>query len=104
MFELCSKFSLFLILFLLQYSASLFNKLLGGFLVQKSVPQGAATTVYGCVAPYLSTDAMRGVYLEDCRASLPTTDAGLDEDKKMRQELWRVTDEQLTAACLKAGL
>ena len=46
----------------------------------------------------------RGAYLEDCRLSQPTVEDGVDEDRKLREGLWRATEEQLAAAVKKAGL
>ena len=40
------------------FSASLFNKVLGNFIASKTIPQGAATTVYACVCPGIGTDAV----------------------------------------------
>ena len=73
-------------------------------MAQKSIPQGAATTVFACVAPGVGTEGVRGAYLEDCRASLPSTKAGVDADGCLREALWTATDAQLTEALAKAGL
>lgn len=40
------------------YSQSAFNRILGNFIASKTIPQGAATTVYACVAPGIGTDAV----------------------------------------------
>ena len=56
---------------LLPSVASWFNSLLLPFLKDKTIPQGAATTVYACVAPDL--EGMRaGAYLSDCKVELPS--------------------------------
>lgn len=83
--------------------ASAFNRMLGGFIKDKTVPQGAATTVFACVCPRIGTEGLRGAYLKDCSPAPPTS-AGQDEDKKVRRELWKVTDQQLQEALVKAGL
>lgn len=86
------------------------------------MPQGAATTIYACVCPRISTDYLRGAYLKgigdccskegcilmdlpylDCGPASPTKD-GQDVDKKLRQELWKVTEQELNEALAKAGL
>jgi NAD(P)-dependent dehydrogenase (short-subunit alcohol dehydrogenase family) len=82
---------------------STLNRIVGCVVTSKSIPQGAATTVWACVAPRVGTDALRGAYLEDCRVSVPST-AGLDSDKKLRAALWAATEEQLREAVSKAGL
>lgn len=82
---------------------SMFNRLLGGFIKDKTVPQGAATTVYGCLCPRVATDGMRGAYLTDCGPTMPSN-MGQDADKKLREALWKVTEEQLAAAVKKANL
>jgi retinol dehydrogenase 12 len=85
------------------WRASAFNRLLGRFIKDKTVPQGAATTLYGCLSPRMDTLGTRGAYLSDCAPVLPSKE-GEDADKKLRQELWKVTEEQLDAALAKAGL
>ncbi len=63
----------------------------------KTIPQGAATTVWACVAPRVSTDGLRGAYLADCGPLLPC-EAGQDNDKSLRKKLWEVTEKQLDEA------
>jgi hypothetical protein len=41
--------------------------------------------------------------LEDCRLSQPRTADGRDEDGKLREALWKATEEQLAEAAAKAG-
>ena len=73
------------------------------FVQDKTIPQGAATTVWACVAPKVSTDGVRGAYCADCGPILPNP-AGQDVDKTMRKKLWETTDQQLDEAVAKAGL
>lgn len=40
------------------HSASLFNRIVGNLIPAKSIPQGAATTVYACVAPGVATEGV----------------------------------------------
>ena len=122
----------------------MFNRIAGSMIASKTIPQGAATTIYACVAPGIGTDGVsqvscqllflisipsvlfyyimlyflyfifcafdvidtqsRGAYLEDCRVSQPRTEAGRDPDGKLRDALWKATEEQLDAAIAKAGL
>jgi len=86
------------------WRASMFNRIAGSMIASKTIPQGAATTIYACVAPGIGTDGSRGAYLEDCRVSQPRTEAGRDPDGKLRDALWKATEEQLDAAIAKAGL
>jgi hypothetical protein len=76
----------------------------GGLVKNKSVPQGAATTIYGCVCPKVGTPGVRGAYLLDCREGVPDNADGRDESKAVRQALWKATEDQLNEALAKAGL
>jgi NAD(P)-dependent dehydrogenase (short-subunit alcohol dehydrogenase family) len=73
--------------------ATLSLAVIGPFVFDKSIPQGAATTLYACLAP----DIPPGSYLVDCAVAQPR-DAAVDADKVMRRALWRVTEEQIQAA------
>jgi hypothetical protein len=77
--------------------------LVGNFVQDKTVPQGAATTVYACVCPRLGAEGLRGAYLVDCSESMPSEIAH-DVKKELRQQLWKTTNEQLEEAVKKAGL
>lgn len=83
------------------WRASLFNRIVGSVVKSKNIPQGAATTVYACVAPRVSTEGMRGAYLNDCGPAEPTDKA---QSKELRQQLWKVTDEQLKEAVKKLNI
>lgn len=74
------------------WRASLFNRIVGSVVTSKSIPQGAATTVYACVAPRMSTEGMRGAYLSDCGPAEPTATA---KSKELRHKFWQVSEEQL---------
>ena len=65
----------------------------GGFSGQgmpsfKTIPQGAATSVYACVTPDLVT--LGGAYLSDCAVVDPCPWANNDEDA---QRLWTLSEE-----------
>ena len=62
----------------------------------KSIAQGAATTLFGCLAP--DSPELRGAYLDDCAIAKPETAQAVDADKKARKALWATTEEQLAAA------
>lgn len=85
------------------WRASFFNRVIGRFVKDKTIPQGAATTVFACVAPRVDTVDLRGAYLKDCAPAMPN-EAGQDVNKTLRQALWKVTEEQLDGAVAKAGL
>ncbi|MBW1685707.1 MAG: SDR family NAD(P)-dependent oxidoreductase [Deltaproteobacteria bacterium] len=59
-----------------------------GALVGKSVPQGAATTVYAACAPTLEGES--GLWLEDCNIFLPSN-AGLDDE--VAEILWGLSEQ-----------
>jgi NAD(P)-dependent dehydrogenase (short-subunit alcohol dehydrogenase family) len=83
---------------------SLFNKVVGYFIASKTVPQGAATTVYACVCPKIDTPGMRGDYLADCASCGVITDYCRDEKGDLREALWQATETELQAAVSAAGL
>lgn len=74
--------------------ASWFNTLLLPIIGDKSIPQGASTTVYACVAPDL-TGLRAGAYLSDCKVALPSAMARSQENW---EKLWTVTSDQIKAA------
>jgi NAD(P)-dependent dehydrogenase (short-subunit alcohol dehydrogenase family) len=57
-----------------------------GGLFMKSIPQGAATTVYAAVA----SDLESGTYLEDCHVSRPSREA---QDDTLAERLWEVSEK-----------
>jgi len=71
------------------------RSMVGWFFFDKDIPQGAATTVYACLAPELSEPKYRGVYLSDCAVKEPYNAQGRDLDGKERRRLWEVTEEQI---------
>ncbi len=74
--------------------------------MDKSIPQGAATTVWACVSP--TVDAERetyaGAYCADCAVAQPKTKEAKDVSGVLREELQRFTQMQLQDAVAKAGL
>ena len=75
---------------------------LGGFLLgrmaDKSIPQGAATTVWAAVAP----EVPRGEYLDDCTVASKRSDQAKDD--ALADALWEATEARLDAAVAKRGL
>ncbi len=72
---------------------SLVRWIFSTFIVDKSIAQGAATTLYACLSP----DVVSGEYYSDCAVG-PADAEGLDEGKTLRKALWQATEEQLKAA------
>ena len=73
--------------------------LLGRFMADKSIPQGAATTVWAAVAPNLP----RGEYLDDCAVASKRSDQAKDD--ALADALWEeATEARLDAAVAKRGL
>jgi len=86
------------------WRASFLNQLASFLVTSKSIPQGAATTVYACVAPQIQEVDMQGAYLDDCKAATPTTATCRDATGEMRERLWVATESELSAALREAGL
>ena len=74
------------------------------FIRNKSIPEGAATTVWACLSPSVSNPDMQGAYLSDCRAVSPSTATCRDLDGQVRETLWNITQEDLATALSAAGL
>lgn len=60
-----------------------------------SVEQGAATTIYACLAPASLTQSYNGAYLADCDVATP--DAKLASED-LRKALWVTTEAQINEA------
>ena len=85
----------------LAVSLSPFVTAIMGCILDKTIPQGAATTVYGCLSP--DADTPSGSYLFDCNIATPDKEAQ-DEGKQLRQALWTTTETQLKEALVKNKL
>jgi len=59
--------------------------------MSNSIEQGAATTLYGCLAPALPL-SFNGAYLADCDVGTP--DAKM-ADPELRKALWETTEAQI---------
>uniref|UniRef100_A0A7S2MJY0 Protochlorophyllide reductase n=2 Tax=Octactis speculum TaxID=3111310 RepID=A0A7S2MJY0_9STRA len=68
-----------------------FNKLLPKLLSDKTIEQGAATTVYACLAPRLDK-SFAGAYFADCNVATP---AAAMSDPDLRKQLWEITEAQI---------
>lgn len=67
-------------------SGAIFRSL--GGLFMKSVPQGAATSVYGATAPELEDQS--GAYLSDCHVARPTAEA---LDDALVEKVWQLSEK-----------
>ena len=66
-----------------------------GWVSDKTIPQGASTSITGCLDP--SLEQHRGAYLSDCAVALPNAVAQ-DVDGTMRKALWATTQAQIDEA------
>lgn len=64
-----------------------------GKLFMKTVPQGAATTIYGATAPELAGHS--GAYLADCGQIAPTADA---VDEALAEKVWELSTKWVARA------
>ena len=69
--------------------------------MDKTIPQGAATTVCAALDP--SLESQSGAYLFDCRVELPSEHCQ-DVDKRVRKEFWEVSRTQLDEALSKGRI
>ncbi len=74
--------------------------LFSNLFTDKTIPQGASTTLYACLAPELAEPANQGSYLDNCAIATPNSN-GVDKDSTLRNELWdesvKLLDEALAA-------
>jgi len=70
-------------------------------LADKTIPQGAATTVWACLSRQAARTDFRGAFLADCsRGTLSSQ--GRDDD--LAEALWEETERQLDKALEKRGM
>lgn len=88
------------------WRATLVNRVISNLVPAfgKSIPQGAATTVWACLSPRVKDPSLKGSYLSDCAPARPQTKSTVDADGKMREKLWKATEEQLEEALNKLNL
>ena len=75
---------------------NLLGKLLPRLVADKTIPQGAATTLYACLAPRLDA-SFPGAYFADCDVAAPNRALTADRPE-LRERLWEETNAQLAAA------
>jgi NAD(P)-dependent dehydrogenase (short-subunit alcohol dehydrogenase family) len=80
---------------------SLSDFLYSKFVVDRDIPQGASTTIFGALAPEL--EGQSGAYLANCRVTAPSR-RGADAGGKLREALWRTTYDQINEELAKIGL
>jgi len=82
------------------------NNAIGGWLLDivladKTIPQGAATTLWACLSRQAARANFRGAFLADCgRGTLSSK--GQDDD--LAESLWKETEQQLDNALENRGL
>lgn len=69
--------------------------LLGPFIMDKNIQQGASTTIAACLDPQFA--AHSGSYLSDCQL-LETTEHCKDVSGELRRGLWKATEEDIQKA------
>jgi retinol dehydrogenase 12 len=77
------------------FSSGIGSSILGTFMSNKTIPQGAATTMYACLSPTIMNED-RGAYLVDCKATPPSCEQGKDANGTLRKELWKAMEQQIT--------
>jgi NAD(P)-dependent dehydrogenase (short-subunit alcohol dehydrogenase family) len=63
------------------------------FIMDKSIPQGAATTLFAALCPEASQKEYRGAYLSDCAIAQPKGSSATNAELVGR--LWDETERQL---------
>lgn len=76
------------------FSTGVGASILGTFMSNKTIPQGAATTIYACLSPTIMNEE-RGAYLVDCKATPPTCEQGRDVNGTLRKEFWKTVENQI---------
>ena len=72
--------------------------------MDKTIPEGASTTLWACVSGDVLKSEVRGGYLVDCAPAKPTTADARDDSGAIRKALWKTTFEQLKEKTAKLGL
>ena len=80
-----------------RYGNGVLTWLLHRFILDKDIPQGAATSIFAALAP--AEDLTPGAYLSDCAVATPNEQC-TDESGEARDALWKATEELIA----KAGL
>lgn len=62
------------------------------FLMKKTIPQGASTTLFAALAPIAKGDDFRGAYCVDCGKQVPSAAA---RNVELARALWKTTYDQL---------
>lgn len=71
----------------------MFNRIVGNLVTSKTIPQGAATTVYACVCPGIGTDGVSAFYVS--KLLLQMVAVGLCENYIMTHRLCTVLSAEL---------
>lgn len=76
-------------------TAPLMSAIVKTFVMDKDIPQGASTTLYGALAPELLNDEHRGAYLSDCAVATPACEPARDKDGKIGKAMWEVVESDI---------
>ena len=72
--------------------------------MDKTIPEGTATTVWACMSSDVLKEGIRGGYLVDCAPAKPTTADARDDTGSIRKALWTETFKQLDEKIAILGL
>ena len=64
----------------------------------KSIPQGASSSLYALLNPQLEAEVHAGAYISDCKVTKPLCDAGVDLTGENRKILWEASEKSLSQA------
>jgi NAD(P)-dependent dehydrogenase (short-subunit alcohol dehydrogenase family) len=76
------------------FASGIGASILGSLMSNKTIPQGAATTMFACLSPTIMNED-RGAYLVDCQASPPACEQGKDVKGTLRKELWNTIEKEI---------
>lgn len=74
------------------WNQSIINRIFSVFVGDRGVPEGAASTVWACLAPRGQDESLRGAYIVDCAPAAPLEMASSDA---LRDEVWSQTAAEL---------
>jgi hypothetical protein len=71
------------------------------FVVDKTIPQGGASSIFAAISPEIGDQS--GSYLANCCVTSPSS-AGTDAGGKVREALWRTTYDQINEELARLSL
>ena len=64
----------------------------------KTIPQGASSSLYALLNPQLTADVHAGAYISDCKVTKPLCEAGVDLTGEKRRILWEASERSISQA------